>query len=161
VVGFFAFLTMALLPLGIALALSAVTIFCFAKYMPAKTRKGTDVYGKVLGFEEFLMRTEKDKIQYEERQDIFEKMLPYAICLGISSKWAMIFADLYKQPPSWFDSDLRDGFTMQGFIYGLNRSMDSMNYSLSSMPRTVSSTGGFGGGGFSGGGFGGGGGSSW
>lgn len=161
VFGFLAVFTMVLIPIGIGLGLSAIIIFCFAKYMPAKTRKGMDVYGKVLGFEEFLMRTEKDKIQYEEQQEIFEKMLPYAICLGISNKWTMIFSDLYKQPPNWFDSDLRDGFTMQGFIYDLDRSMNSMNHSFSSMPRTVSSGGGFSTGGSSGGGFGGGGGSSW
>lgn len=161
VFGFLAVFTMVLIPIGIGLGLSAIIIFCFAKYMPAKTRKGMDVYGKVLGFEEFLMRTEKDKIQYEEQQDIFEKMLPYAICLGISNKWTMIFSDLYKQPPNWFDSDLRDGFTMQGFIYDLDRSMNSMNHSFSSMPRSVSSGGGFSTGGSSGGGFGGGGGSSW
>ncbi len=161
VLAFCAVASLVLVPLGIGLGLSAIIIICFAKYMPAKTRRGMDAYGKVLGFEEFLMRAEKDKIQYAERQDIFETMLPYALCLGISSQWAKIFDGLYTQPPGWFDSDMRDGFTMQVLMYDLSRSMSSMNQSLAATPRSVSSGGGFGGGGSSGGGFGGGGGSSW
>lgn len=147
--------------------LCAGIIFGFAKYMPAKTYKGMDVYGKILGFEEFLSRTEKDKIQMLERQNIFEKMLPYAICLGISSHWARLFADIYQQPPAWFAGNYPSGFSMDTFMNSINRSLNSMNSTFVSMPRTVSSGGGFsggggfGGGGSSGGGFGGGGGSSW
>ncbi|MCM8787977.1 MAG: DUF2207 domain-containing protein [Candidatus Omnitrophica bacterium] len=146
---------------GLSIALSGIICILFSKYMPAKTKLGVEVYGKILGFEEFLMRTDKDKIAVSERRNIFEKMLPYAICLGISSKWAKIFSDVYTTSPNWFLTSYQDKFLMADFIADLNHSINIMSTTFVSMPRTVYSGGGFGGGGFSGGGFGGGGGRSW
>ncbi|MCM8819767.1 MAG: DUF2207 domain-containing protein [Candidatus Omnitrophica bacterium] len=149
------------LPIGLSLILSGVIILFFSKYMPSKTQLGAQVYSKILGFEEFLMRTDKDKIIASERQNIFEKMLPYAICLGISSRWAEIFSDVYTSSPNWFLTTYPDRFLMANFITDLNHSISAMTTTFISMPRTVYSGGGFGRGGFSGGGFGGGGGRSW
>jgi uncharacterized membrane protein len=156
-----AFFTIVFFPLSMSLGSCAAIIFAFSRYMPAKTQKGMDIYGKILGFEEFLLRTDKDKIQFEESRNIFEKMLPYAMCLGVAGQWAKIFADIYKEPPHWYAADYPHGFTLNYFIYDLNRSVACMGSTFTSTPRSVSSGGGFGGGGSSGGGFGGGGGSSW
>jgi uncharacterized membrane protein len=156
-IAFFAFF----LSFGLAFVLSGLIILAFARFMPAKTNKGALLLGKILGFEEFLMRTEKDKMRLlEQGRDIFERMLPYAICLGISNQWAKVFSGLYSQPPDWFSGDYSGGFSMDYFILNLNRTLSTMNSTFSSMPRTVSSGGGFSGG-SCGGGFGGGGGSSW
>jgi len=169
VVLFIAFFSFPLFLLSVPLGISAVIILAFAKYMPAKTQRGMDTFGKILGFEEFLSRTEKDKIKFEERQNIFEKMLPFAVCLGIANQWANTFVDIYQSPPDWFSADYKGRFSTDHLVYDLSRSVMYMNTAFASMPRTsssgggftVSSGGGFGGGGSSGGGFGGGGGSSW
>jgi uncharacterized membrane protein len=150
-----------------AVMLSGVIIFLFGLLMPKRTVEGTEMLSKILGFKEFLVRTEKDKIQKAEQQDIFERMLPYAICLGISTQWAKKFDGIYTQPPHWFAGEYGQVFYYDHFIHDLDRSINSMGTTFYSSPQTVSSSGGFsgggsfGGGGSSGGGFGGGGGGSW
>lgn len=149
-----------------ALILSAVIICLFGLIMPKRTIEGAKNYSRILGFKEFLQRTDKEKIQKAEQQDIFEKMLPYAICLGMSTVWAKKFNGLYVQPPQWFAGDYSGVFLYNHFIHDLDRSINTMGNTFYSSPQTVSSSGGFSGGGFSGGGssgggFGGGGGGSW
>lgn len=106
-------------------------------------------------------RTEKDKIQKADQQDIFERMLPYAICLGMSTKWATKFDGLYTQPPQWFAGDYGNVFVYDHFIHDFDHSLNRMGSSFYSSPQSVNSDGGFSGGGSSSGGFGGGGGGSW
>ncbi len=145
-----------------SLLLSSLIILLFGVIMPKRTVEGTEILSKILGFKEFLLRTEKDKIQRADQQNVFERMLPYAICLGMSTKWATKFDGLYTQSPQWFAGNYTGVFIFDHFVHDLNRSLDHMGSSFYSSPQTVSSGGGFSvGGGFSGGGFGGGGGGSW
>lgn len=146
---------------GASLILSGIIIFLFGFIMPRRTLEGVEILSKILGFKEFLQRTEKDQIQRADQQDIFERMLPYAISLGISTKWATKFEGLYTQPPVWFIGDYGNVFIYNHFIHDLDNSLSVMSSSFYSSPQTVSSGGGFSGGGGSGGGFGGGGGGSW
>ena len=48
--------------------------------MPKKTKRGTDLYAKLLGFKEFLKSVEKDRLKEFLKQDAqyFDKVLPYA-----------------------------------------------------------------------------------
>ena len=140
---------------------SGMIIFLFGLVMPKRTVEGAEILAKVSGFKEFLQRTEKDKIQRADQQDIFERMLPYAICLGMSTKWAAKFDGLYTQPPQWFAGDYGGVFVYDHFIHDLDNSLSSMGSSFYSSPQSVDSGGGFSGGGSGGGGFGGGGGGSW
>jgi uncharacterized membrane protein len=144
-----------------AFILSSLIVFLFGLVMPKRTMEGTEILSKILGFKEFLQRTEKDKIQRADQQDIFERMLPYAICLGMSAKWAKKFDGLYTQPPQWFAGNYGGIFVYDHFIHDLDNSLSRMGSSFYSSPQRVSSGGGFSGGGGSGGGFGGGGGGSW
>lgn len=146
--------------LGLALMLTSVIFIVFGFIMPKRTLEGAQVLSKIFGFKEFLLRAEKDKIQRAEQQDIFERMLPFAICLGISTKWASKFDGIYAQPPQWFVGNYTT-FHHDRFIHDLNNSLNRMGTSFYSQPQQVSLGGGFSGGGSSGGGFGGGGGGSW
>ncbi|MEI8011647.1 MAG: DUF2207 domain-containing protein, partial [Candidatus Omnitrophota bacterium] len=144
-----------------SLGISALIVFLFGMIMPKKTASGADIASRILGFKEFLARTEKDSIQRAEQQDIFERMLPYAICLGMSTTWAKKFDGLYAQPPAWFVGDSGDAFVYDHFIHDLDHSLSAISSTFYSAPQAVSTGGGFSGGGSSGGGFGGGGGGSW
>ena len=130
--------------------------------------KGAKKYHHLLGLQEFILRVEKDKLKRMVDDDnmFFEKILPYAIVLGIADEWAEKFKDLTISKPSWFQSE--DGlstFHSRHFVSELNQGISSMNSTLSSAPRSSSSAGistfSSSGGGFSGGGYGGGGGGSW
>jgi uncharacterized membrane protein len=156
------------IPIG-AIA-SGIIIIIFAKYMPAKTKKGSEVFYKVLGVEEFIKTAERDRIKWQEKENMFEQLLPYAMALGIADKWANTFKDTFKKAPDWYsssDPNYINNFNTGYFLRSLNSLSNSMNTNMTAAPRSSGSGGawsggsGFGGGGFSGGGFGGGGGGSW
>jgi len=149
--------------------ISAIIWWLFARQMTAKTVKGGRTQVAILGFQEFMNRVDKDRLQ-RMPPDTFEKYLPYAMALGVEHHWAQAFAGIVKDPPSWYAAPA-------GYAYGMgfnpilfSSSMHSMASDMHqvfvSAPRASSTGsgwrgGGFGGGGgFSGGGFGGGGGSA-
>ncbi len=150
----------------IAGLLSSLPVFVFSRVMPAKTKTGTSVYMDILGFQEFMHRAEKDKLERIGDKDLFSKFLPYAIALDVVDSWAKAFEGIYQEPPEWYVS--HGGFrtfSPYSFSRSLNSATSSLSSAMFSSPRgsgvSVGGGGGFGGGGSSGGGFGGGGGGSW
>jgi uncharacterized membrane protein len=128
--------------------------------MPARTMRGAQTRIALLGFEEFLIRAEKDHIdRLQSHPELFDKYLPYAMALGVERKWAHAFVNLYLQPPNWYQGNYSSGFGPLLLLNGLNAFNHQAFSTMVSSPRSSSSgSSGFGGGGFSGGGFGGGGG---
>jgi uncharacterized membrane protein len=148
----------------IAGLLTGIPVVAFAKFMPVKTRAGASAYMDILGFQEFMNRAEKDRLERMGDKDLFSKFLPYAIALNVADNWAKAFEGVYQEPPDWYVSP--GGFRMftpYAFTHSLNSVTSDLGSAMFSAPRGSSggSGGGFGGGGFSGGGFGGGGGGSW
>jgi hypothetical protein len=74
-------------PLGIVLA--GVIIAFMGRYMPRKTERGVEMYKRVLGFKEFIERVEEDRLKrmMEEDPTKLERIIPYAIVLGIEKIW--------------------------------------------------------------------------
>ena len=148
----------------VSVLVSAVIWWLFARQMTAKTVTGARVHIAVLGFQEFMNRVDKDRIQ-RMPPDTFEKFLPFAMALGVEHHWAQAFDGIVKDPPSWYVSpNGYVGFTPLYFSSAMHGIATDMHQVFVSSPRAssggsgFSSGGGFGGGGFSGGGFGGGGG---
>jgi uncharacterized membrane protein len=143
---------------------TGLPVLAFAKVMPAKTKAGASVYMDIRGFQEFLRRAEKDRLQRMGDKDLFSKFLPYAIALDVVDNWAKAFEGVYQDTPGWYTSEsgLRT-FSPYHFSRSINSATSSLASAMYSAPRGsgVSSGGSFGGGGSSGGGFGGGGGGSW
>jgi uncharacterized membrane protein len=131
--------------------------------MPAKTKTGASAYMEVLGFQEFLSRAEKDRLQRMSDNNLFAKFLPYAIALDVVENWAKAFEGIYQEPPNWYVSP--GGFRTfipSHFSYSIASMTSNLSSAMFSAPRgSGTGGGGSGGGGFSGGGFGGGGGGSW
>ncbi len=144
----------------ISIALSGILFMLFAPFMPKRTEKGTEAYWHILGFKEYINTAEKYRAEFQEKENIFESYLPFAIIFGLVNKWAKAFEGIYNNPPSWYESDFGSRFTALTFVKSLNKSISDVNNAFSSM-RGSGRTSGFGGGGFSGGGRGGGGGGSW
>ena len=164
---FLGFLIEYSLSIFLGLIISGILIFVFGFFMPKKTQLGADTRIQVLGLEEFLRTAEKDRMKFYEDQNIFEKMLPYAIALGLADKWARACEGLAKEQPDWYqsgDKGLRTSFNSLYFLNALNSFNSTISSNMTAAPRSSASGGSSGfssGGGFSGGGFGGGGGSSW
>jgi hypothetical protein len=150
----------------VAVLISAVIWWLFARQMTAKTIQGGRTRVEILGFQEFMNRVEADRLK-RMPPDTFEKFLPYAMALGVEHSWAQKFAGIIQNPPSWYVSPtpyVMGGFNPMLFTNSMHSMSSDMHQVFVSAPRSSSSrsgwSGGGGGGGFSGGGFGGGGGSA-
>ncbi len=164
-------------PYFVCLAVAAVIMFWIARYMPQRTKKGLDALARIKGMEEYLETAESDRMDKMTLRQL-ERLLPYAIALGLHEKWVKHIQPLYEQPPEWYDtrgknwSDVRLGRGFRGLHFSVGDSLyaaprvqssrSSGGWSRSWGGGTSSGGGSWsGGGGFSGGGFGGGGGGGW
>ena len=158
---------------SIGLALAALLCFAFAFIMPRRSVKGVATKDAIEGLKLYMNTAEKDRLQMlqsvdakyapqssEPKQsvDLFEKLLPYAMVLGVEQTWAKQFEGLYTTPPDWYSGNWQT-FNAVYFASSLTNTMSAMSSSFA--PPSNSGSSGFGGGGFSGGGGGGGGGGGW
>jgi uncharacterized membrane protein len=144
-----------------SIAISAVLLFIFAKYMPQRSKKGVLIKEQIEGFKLYLKTAEKYRMQFYEKTNYFEKFLPYAIALGVAEIWAKKFENIYKKQPKWYEGNFTT-FSVYSFTSNLNTQFSSsVKSAFTSVPASSGKSGFSSGGGFSGGGFGGGGGGSW
>lgn len=145
----------------VASIISSGIIFAFSFIMPKKTEKGMAVYEYILGLKDYLQIAEKDRINFhnapEKKPEIFEKLLPYAMVLGVEKAWAKEFEGIYTTPPNWYSDTHGGAFNAIAFTNSINSFGSSASSTLTSAPGGSSGSGG---GGSSGGGGGGGGGGS-
>jgi uncharacterized membrane protein len=149
---------------GVATFFSALPVLGFGVLMPQRTQRGSIVREEILGLKLYMETAEKDRINFhnapEKRPERFEKLLPYAMVLGVEEQWAKQFEDIYKSSPEWYQSS-NPSFSPVMFAHSMHAFSDANNSTITSKPSSAGSGGsGFSGGG-SGGGFGGGGGGSW
>ena len=131
-----------------------------------RTLKGAEVRWKIRGFKLFMTTVDKDRAKFYEKENIFEKFLPYAIVFGITDLWVKRIKEIYGE--DYFDNYMSN-WLMSGYVGGFSSSINSLSSaidSISSAVGSVSSRGdssgsGFGGVGGVGEGLGGGGGSGW
>lgn len=138
--------------------LFALVTCIFLNMMPKRTSYGNEVLGKILGFQNFLINVEKEKLEaliYED-PEYFYNVLPFTYVLNVSNKWIKMFESITIQPPNWYSSD--KAFDRATFSKFMTTSLVGLSRSMSTSPNNSFSSSG---GGSSGGGSGGGGGSSW
>jgi hypothetical protein len=141
-----------------SLAAAPIIVIGFGLFMPARTVKGVWMLSHVMGLREYIDRVDRDRLKYATL-DHFEKLLPFAACMGLEEKWTDAFETIIIEPPSWYVSAHPSHFHAHYFSRSLGSMTTSTSSALVTAPRSASSGSGFGGGGgFSGGGFGGGGG---
>jgi uncharacterized protein (TIGR04222 family) len=145
---------------GIPLILAGVALALMARWMPARTAKGTAMLRRIRGFRRVIATAETHMSRWAEEENIFTRYLPYAIVFGLTKKWAKAFADLGLEPDtsSWYVGP--HPLTALAFADSIDGFAVTTGGTLASTPASSGSSG-FGGGGFSGGGGGGGGGGSW
>ena len=162
----------------ISFCLSGILIIIFSRFMPAKTEKGRIAGEHILGLKKYLEVAEKARLEFhnapEKNPEQFEKLLPFAMVLGVEEKWAKQFEGIYVNPPAWYGGNAPGTFNSLVLIHSVanlrsgvsstfasNRSSNATGTSAYSGRSAAGGGRGSGGGGFSGGGFGGGGGGSW
>jgi uncharacterized membrane protein YgcG len=145
---------------GIPVILGGVTLALMARWMPARTAKGTAMLRRIRGFRRVIETAETHMSRWAEEENVFTRYLPYAIVFGLTKRWAKAFEDLGIAPDtsSWYVGP--HPFTALAFADSIDGFAVTTGGTLASTPASSGSSG-FGGGGFSGGGGGGGGGGSW
>jgi uncharacterized membrane protein len=146
-----------LVTFGAGIVLTGLILIPFSRSMPRRTALGQELYERVKGYKLFIGGAEQYRQQFYEKKNMFNEVLPYAIVLGLTGKFAKAMQDMGIQPenPSWYTGT--HAFSPVYFASNINSFSDSISAVMASTPST---SGGFSGGG-SGGGFGGGGGGSW
>ncbi|AZB27985.1 DUF2207 domain-containing protein [Chryseobacterium balustinum] len=123
----------------------------------------------IKGFEMYMGAAENQQIKFHNPPEMtpqsFEKLLPFAMVLGVDEIWGKKFDDLLKKMSYEYQSNWYVGSSMNYFAMAsvLNSSLTQSIQSSATQPSSSgsSSGSGSGGGGFSGGGGGGGGGGGW
>lgn len=148
---------------GVSLILSALVFFIFSFLMKSRTIEGAHLHRRIKGFRLYMETAEKYRQKFNEKENIFEKFLPYAILFGITKLWIAKMKEIYGREyfdtyaPLWFvGTDFRS-FNVDKIASEISTLSSNMATTISSSP----SSSGSGGGGFSGGGGGGGGGGGW
>jgi len=146
-----------------SLLVSTILLFVFGFLMTKRTQKGADLMFKILGFERYMKQAEDYRQQFYEKENIFDKFLPYAMVFGITELWikkmeTIYGPDFYKTHQSAWLVGATAGSLNSHSMDSFMSSMNSLTHQISSSSSSSSSSSGFGGGGSSGGGGGGGGG---
>jgi hypothetical protein len=157
-------------------ALSLVLIsVVFAMLMRAPTVQGRKVMDEIEGFKLYLETAEKNRLNINGEPPMtverFERILPYAIALGVEKPWSEHFeAELARNSvsdargdgysPHWY-SGRNGGFSSGGLSRAISTASSGMAAAMVAAQPVQASSSGSGGGGFSGGGGGGGGGGGW
>lgn len=119
----------------------------------------------ISGFEMYMGAAENEQLKFHNppqmTPQIFEKLLPFAMVLGVDEIWGKKFDEMLKKMSTGYTNNWYVGSTMSYYAFGnsLNSSLTQSIKSASTQPSSSGS--GSGGGGFSGGGGGGGGGGGW
>lgn len=148
---------------GLNISATTIIIFIFSFLMRSRPKDGAILLRRIRGFRLYMLKAEKYKQKYNEKENIFEKFLPYAILFGITKKWIKKMRDIYGEDyfnsyhPAWFVGSSLGGLDVDSIASEISSMSTNMASTISSSP----SSSGSGGGGFSGGGGGGGGGGGW
>ncbi len=146
-----------------SLFFSLVIIIIFLVKFSKLTQKGAEARESIQGFKLYLSVAEKDRINFHNAPDknpeTFEKLLPYAIVLGVEKEWAKQFEGMYVDP-SWYTK--ADGLPVTSSVIFMNSLAEFSHLTNKQFNNSMSSShSGFSSSGFSGGGASGGGGGSW
>jgi uncharacterized membrane protein len=164
VAAFFSFILAFIGPIYIvSMILTIIIMIIFAILMSRRTEKGAMLEHRINGLKMYMEVAEKYRQKFNEKENIFEKFLPYAIMFGMTKKWIKQIEKIYgadyfnSYHPVWFYGAAIHSFNVDS----LTSSIESLSSGMASTMSSSPSSSGSGGGGFSGGGGGGGGGGGW
>lgn len=145
---------------GLGVLIVGVVSLLMSRAMPARTALGSAVRADGLAFRRYLATAEADQIRYEERAEIFNRYLPFAIAFDLADHWVSTFQHALATVAGGSGSSLpyAGWYVGTGGFDNFNAGLSSFDSGMSSAMTSASSDGG---GGSVGGGGGGGGGGSW
>jgi len=79
---------------GLAIVVGGVALALGARWMPARTKRGSALLEHVRGLRGYLHAVTPGDIPPEDREMVFSRSLPYAVVLGATDRWLGTFAPL-------------------------------------------------------------------
>ncbi|MGN1052200.1 MAG: DUF2207 family protein, partial [Candidatus Scatosoma sp.] len=133
-------------------AVAATACAAIAPLCLSRTEEYVKRLGSILGFKDFILYTEEDKIKFmlQENPQLYYHILPYAQVLGVTKEWEDKFKNIDMKAPLWYRGD-----TFTVFDYLMFNSLMRASFVRAMSRPQVRGGGTFLGGGGSGGGFGG------
>ncbi|MFZ1654504.1 MAG: DUF2207 domain-containing protein, partial [Candidatus Moraniibacteriota bacterium] len=120
----------------VALVIAVFIYAVFAYLMPRVTREGAIVKEQLLGLKDYLQIAEKRRLEFhnapEKTPELFERLLPAALLLGVSDIWAKEFADLTMSEPEWYHGGSVSSFSATSFASDLGGFNTAAGSSLAS-----------------------------
>lgn len=105
------------LSIPVAVAMGIIGFLCsfpFFYFRNYKTEKGVLEKEKILGLKLFIEYAKKDQLEMLEtpltKQELFEKILPYAMVFNLHTAWAKVFKDMNISSPDWYEGSPSTGF---------------------------------------------------
>src|SRR3989344_5495368 len=90
----------------LSLAVSGAILVIFGYIIPARTKKGVEAKENILGLKLYMSVAEARRLEFhnapEKKPEVFEKLLPYAMALGVEKEWAKQFEGIDNTQPSWY-----------------------------------------------------------
>ncbi|RZS44187.1 putative membrane protein DUF2207 [Herbihabitans rhizosphaerae] len=80
--------------IGLALVVGGVALALGARFVPARTHRGSVLVGQVRGLRDYLHGADPANLPDADREMVFSRSLPYAIVLGQAEDWLGRFAQL-------------------------------------------------------------------
>lgn len=93
--------------IGATLALMGAIAAIFCRTAPRRTGRGRAAREWICDFREFVTRIDVGVLELTggRTPSRFERILPYALVLGLADEWADAFADVDAEPPDWYAYD--------------------------------------------------------
>lgn len=172
----YATMDIGIVPILVAILLFASMNLVFLGLLKSYTKRGRQLMDKAEGLRLYMRVAEQERLEIlnppDKTPQLYEKLLPYALALGVEQQWSEQFADVLQKAqaegyhPAWY---IGPGFYDGGYSSFASSVGNSFASAISSAATPPGSSGGgsgfggggFGGGGSSGGGGGGGGGGGW
>lgn len=91
----------------VCFALAMAIIFLFSRRITLKSALGAARWRQIKGFQEFMGRVEGERMKLIS-PELVEKLLPYAIALGVEREWTANFKGMLTRPLSWYTGTFID-----------------------------------------------------
>lgn len=86
---------------GVGLAVTAIALIAFARYMPRKTDRGSEEAARWRAFRTYLSNIDRYS-DLEAQKEIWDRYLPYAIAFGIEKQYLAKFEAVNAPAPGWY-----------------------------------------------------------
>lgn len=129
----------------VGMTATSIIIFVFGRIMIRKSLKASEIYSEILGFKEFIVKAELERLKElaGENPKYFEQTIAYAIVLGYGNLWADKFKNIMTSPPSWYkgyEPDSGKSFSTDLFTKRLVANMYKMETTFNYKPPKTYST---------------------